>query len=89
MSEKSGSFIGSGSVSDPDRQISINKSTEKVVDTQLTNGNNPYLNAATQAVAAGMAATAKKYALIDNANAPKDKYTGAFPYDNDKSVFYH
>lgn len=37
---------------------------------------------------AGLGATAELYSKIDNQNAPKDPYNGAFAYDNKKSVHY-
>ena len=41
------------------------------------------------AVMAGLAATAKRYAQIDNANTPVNREKGTFAYDTgDRSVYY-
>lgn len=56
---------------------------------ETTVNSNPLYAAAVTAVQAGMAATARKYAEMDNEKAKKNPTRGTIPYDNDKSVFYN
>lgn len=70
---------------EPSKKVDV-QTSDKIKEGTLSE--NPLYNSAVAAVQAGLAATAKKYAEVDNENARKDPKRGTIPYDNDKSIHY-